>query len=284
VVEEQKGCLVLQAMRNLVLDDVRSAEKLSAAASWNQTAEDWHRILHLSPDGCRCIEDAGSVVATTTLLPFGTRLGWIGMVLTSLKYRRRGLARMLIEDAIASAEGRGIRTLKLDATEEGRPLYESLGFVVEKEIERWGRDSGESCSDKGNAAPSQSLTERLRSMDTEAFGTSRSELLDLLANAGSCEVASDGFVFSRSGRIAHYIGPCVARSEATAARLIASQLETDAGTTGWYWDLFPSNQDAVSCAEALGFTLRRVLWRMRRGEVMKNNDAMVYAIAGFELG
>ena len=42
--------------------------------------------------------------------------------------------------------------------------------------------------------------------------------------------------------------------------------------------------EAVRCAEEFGFTRRRVLWRMRRGEMMENNDAMVYAIAGFELG
>ena len=44
------------------------------------------------------------------------------------------------------------------------------------------------------------------------------------------------------------------------------------------------NPEAVRCATELGFTRRRVLWRMRRGEAIKNNDAMVYAIAGFELG
>ena len=52
----------------------------------------------------------------------------------------------------------------------------------------------------------------------------------------------------------------------------------------WYWDLLPSNLKAVHCAERFGFTRRRVLWRMRRGEVIENNDAMIYAIAGFELG
>jgi hypothetical protein len=40
-----------------------------------------------------------------------------------------------MEEVIAIAERRGIHTLKLDATDDGRPLYESLGFVVEKIVE-----------------------------------------------------------------------------------------------------------------------------------------------------
>ena len=117
--------------------------ELSTAANWNQMPEDWCRIMQLSSEGCRCIEDAGKIVATATLLPYGTRLAWIGMVLTRPEYRRQGLARRLMEDAIVAAERRGIQALKLDATDEGRPLYENLGFVVEKTVERWGRDGGE---------------------------------------------------------------------------------------------------------------------------------------------
>ena len=274
---------MLRTVRNLTPDDVPSTLELSAAANWNQTAEDWYRILHLSPDGCRCIEDAGNVVTTTTLLPYGTRLAWIGMVLTSLDYRRQGLARKLIEDALAFAERHGIRTLKLDATDEGRPLYESLGFVVEKQIERWGRDSKQANSTK-NGDQLHVLSEELYRLDAEAFGASRKELLQLLSNAGSCDAASDGFVFSRAGRAAHYLGPCVSKSEPTANRLIAAHLEAAISANRWCWDLLPSNREAVHCAESLGFTCRRTLWRMRRGEVMENNDAMVYAIAGFELG
>jgi ribosomal protein S18 acetylase RimI-like enzyme len=264
--------------------DVSSALELSSAAGWNQTAGDWYRLLDLAPVGCRCVEDAGKVIATTTLLPYGTRLGWIGMVLTSSAYRRQGLARKLIEDAIASAERCGIHTLKLDATEEGRTLYESLGFVVENQIERWGRDGEESNSTIRIAGHAHSPFEELCSLDAEAFGASRKELLKLLASAGNCEATSNGFVFSRPGRTARYLGPCVARSKNAAMPLITAHLERSVRATRWFWDLFPSNPEAARCAESLGFTRRRVLWRMSRGEVMQNNDAMVYAIAGFELG
>jgi ribosomal protein S18 acetylase RimI-like enzyme len=264
--------------------DVSSALELSSAAGWNQTAGDWYRLLHLSPGGCRCIEDAGKVIATTTLLPYGTQLAWIGMVLTSSAFRRQGLAKKLIEDAIASAERCGIRTLKLDATEEGRPLYESLGFVVDKQIERWERDGEESNSTIRRSGHAHSLAEHLCSLDTEAFGACRKDLLTLLTTAGNFEAGSKGFVFSRPGRTARYLGPCIARSKNAAIELITLHLERCVRAARWYWDLFPSNQEAARCAASLGFTRRRVLWRMSRGEAVQSDDSMVYAIAGFELG
>jgi hypothetical protein len=33
--------------------------ELSTFANWNQTPADWYSIMHLSAEGCRCIEDVG---------------------------------------------------------------------------------------------------------------------------------------------------------------------------------------------------------------------------------
>jgi predicted GNAT family acetyltransferase len=268
--------------------------ELSTAANWNQTPEDWCRIMQLFAEGCRCIEDAGKIVATTTLLPYGTRLAWIGMVLTRPEYRRQGLAKRLMEDAILAAERRGIHTLKLDATDEGRPLYENLGFVVEKTVERWGRESRGSARPKTGAdhtdiARQHScfvpyISDELFALDAKAFGVPRKGLLDVLSNSGKRNATRDSYVLSRPGRTTRYLGPCVASSHAEARLLIAAHLEGSSKSCSWYWDLLPANPEAARCAESFGFTRRRVLWRMRRGEVMENNDAMVYAIAGFELG
>jgi GNAT superfamily N-acetyltransferase len=266
--------------------DVPSAMELSAAANWNQTPEDWCRIMQLPTAACRGVAETGKIIATATLLPYGTHLAWIGMVLTRPEYRRQGLARRLMEDVIAIAERRGIHTLKLDATGEGRPLYESLGFVVEKVVERWGRDGGGQIPAQQNTqdrAHSLQLSDELFSFDAEAFGMSRNGLLEVLSTSGKGDATPNGYVLSRHGRTARYLGPCVVGSELEAQELIGAHLEGDESES-WYWDLLPANTAAIRCARKFGFTRRRTLWRMRRGEMMENNDAMVYAIAGFELG
>ena len=276
-------------VRTMKPDDVASAMELSIAANWNQTPEDWYRIMQLSPGGCRCIEDGGKIVASASLLPFGMQLAWIGMVLTRPEYRRQGLARQLMEDAMATAERSSIRTLKLDATDEGRPLYESLGFVVEEVVERWGRDSGEflAAQEKPDLGgdDSSNVCAALLAQDRAAVGVDRGELLEALSAAGRCNASENGYALSRPGRVARYVGPCVANSEEEARRLVAAHLDVEARDhCHWYWDLLPANPGAVRVATRFGFTCRRSLWRMRRGESIKNNDAMVYAIAGFELG
>jgi GNAT superfamily N-acetyltransferase len=45
------------------------------------------------------------------------------------EHRSAGLGRRLLTAAIQAAEERGVRGFALHATEDGRPLYESLGFA-----------------------------------------------------------------------------------------------------------------------------------------------------------
>jgi GNAT superfamily N-acetyltransferase len=49
-------------------------------------------------------------------------------VYTEPAYRRRGIARMLMERIIAWAPGAGVTMLFLHASPDGKALYESLGF------------------------------------------------------------------------------------------------------------------------------------------------------------
>ena len=49
-------------------------------------------------------------------------------VYTNSNYRRQGIARRRVTMLIDDAWGKGATEISLDATESGRPLYESLGF------------------------------------------------------------------------------------------------------------------------------------------------------------
>ena len=54
-------------------------------------------------------------------------------VYTNPAYRRQGLARDMVQMLIDLAESMGVTEISLDATESGRPLYESLGFGTNHE-------------------------------------------------------------------------------------------------------------------------------------------------------
>ena len=74
---------------------------------------------------------AGRVVGTAFCTPFGTDLAAVNMIIVEAGMRGSGLGRRLMNEVMAFA---GERTLRLVATEAGRPLYEKLGFVAAGEI------------------------------------------------------------------------------------------------------------------------------------------------------
>ncbi len=271
-------------VRLLTQSDLPACMRLKDAAGWNQTVTDWRNVLALAPDGCLGIDCDGELRATATAVCFGQQLAWIGMVLTQREYQRRGLARRLMEHAIAYLQNRSVAGIKLDATEMGVPLYESLGFREEGRIERWIRRKGAAPgvhSSAGRFAPDSAL-------DREAFGADRSGLLNVLAGIESASVEGMGFAMGRSGSRAAYFGPCVARSSSAARELLAWFLHRHE-QEDVYWDILAVNTDAVEIAREFGFECRRELVRMALADVknpspLQNRDPLVFATAGFEFG
>jgi ribosomal protein S18 acetylase RimI-like enzyme len=50
------------------------------------------------------------------------------------QHRRRGIARALLQAAIGAARDAGVRLVTLQASEDGRPVYERLGFETTREM------------------------------------------------------------------------------------------------------------------------------------------------------
>jgi len=85
----------------------------------------------------------GSIAAGTALwlmdwpphmIGTGIRRGNILNVYTIEKFRRRGLARQLMEAAIQWCRENRVDTIILHASPDGRALYESMGFTASNEM------------------------------------------------------------------------------------------------------------------------------------------------------
>ncbi len=249
---------------------------LSSIAEWNQTIDDW-RFLLAESTACYGEEIDGRIVATASLICYWRKLGWIGMVLTHPDFRRRGLARGLVTQVMERAEQFGVKTVKLDATDEGRGLYESLGFRAEQTIERWQLGSG--CG-QGRVGSGELP---FFDLDMEVCGYDRRSLIANLTSLSSAARASDGYIMDRPGRVCRYLGPCVALHRSTARSLIEAAIARHPDS-GWFWDLLPANRDAVAIAQELGFVPARKLTRMARGRELRGKDENIFAIRGFEFG
>ncbi len=267
-------------IRLLRREDIASAFELSARAGWNQTEDDWQMLLELAPETCWAVEIDGTLASTTTLVCYGRQLGWIGMVLTRVEFQRQGLARRLFETALNRADELGIDTVKLDATEQGRPLYEKYGFRRERQIERWVRAGvGGTGLSRSTLSP---VVDGWQELDRACFGADRWELLDKLAERNSPITAPRCYLLARNGRANAYIGPCVSYDPKVSEKLIAQYAAQT--TCGFAWDMFPENREAVKIAQELGFAPQRRLIRMARGKELREDVNAIYAIAGFELG
>jgi GNAT superfamily N-acetyltransferase len=268
------------AIRLLLPSDLPGAIRLTRAAGWNQVPSDWERLLSLEPEGCFALECAGQLAATTTVLCYGRDLAWVGMVLTAPEFRRRGFAESLMERALNFVASCGVATVKLDATETGCYLYRKFGFVDECEIERWQRAPRLVETNESLSYSPDSLCDRIR------FGADRTVLLAHLAEFGAASLPNEGYAMGRSGFAAAYFGPCVATSIDSARKLLRWFLASY-GAQPVFWDLFPSNKDAIALAREFGFAPARRLTRMvlhRADRRSISNHSEIFAIAGFELG
>jgi ribosomal protein S18 acetylase RimI-like enzyme len=274
-------------IRPMSVADIPLGMRLKAAAGWNQTEADWRRFLALGPEGCFVAENEGGPVGTITTVCFGERVGYIGMVLVDPAQRRQGIGRALLLHGIEHLRGRGIRTIRLDATDAGRRVYDPLGFVAEYVVERRIRPGS------GPAGPTPPEA-RLRPdpltcvlpLDALACGVDRSALLQaLLADqAAGAGDGADGYVIAREGSSARFIGPCVARSAESAEALLSTLLGA-LGPGPVMMDVPVPNARATAWAAEHGFSVQRAFTRMYLGEPPpREHLRMIFAASGPEKG
>lgn len=274
--------------------DIPAGQELATAAGWNQTAGDWKVPLTLEPDGTWVCEMDGQVVGSATAIRYGRELAWIGMVLVLPQARRQGIGRALVRHAVTWLRQQRIGTVKLDATDLGASLYESLGFQDDCIVERWARagHDSEASREAPGSLSSQPVTrlDELETLDRSAFGCSRGRLLQQLAAlpGATSSYTIDGYALTRPGANAAYIGPCAAEDAKAARELIRLAIDSCTGRQ-IYWDVPVENAAATALAASLGF---RMLRRLRRMALQLDESTATptpqyekqFALAGFEYG
>lgn len=124
---------------NKLSDDVDMSGVEHQSRKYYKTAlQDNSHVAYLVFDGDEFV-GAGGVsffqVMPTYHNPTG-RKAYIMNMYTKPEYRRQGIAYKTLDLLVAEAKARGINAISLEATENGRPLYEKYGFVkMEDEME-----------------------------------------------------------------------------------------------------------------------------------------------------
>jgi GNAT superfamily N-acetyltransferase len=280
----------MAGIRLMTGDDLAAGMRLKSQAGWNQVEADWQRFLAMQPDGCFVAECDGAVVGTTVACVFDN-VAWLAMVLVETAHRGRGIGTALVRHALEFIDRLGVRSVRLDATALGRPVYEKLGFAAQYELARYEgvlppeTSTGESQVEA--ACPEE--YERICALDRAIAGADRRTFLMRLFEESPDDVRVmkrreniHGYVAVRRGSGAVQVGPCIAEPDAGAVLLRDAARRY--GGTRVFVDVPLGNETAVACANALTLTESRRFVRMCRGPATGEDVSRLWASSGPELG
>lgn len=211
--------------RKFARKDLAAAHRLSADYGWPHRLEDWE-FLHRLGAGHVAIAE-GSVVGVVLAWKHDARHASLGMVIVDPAMQGRGIGKRLMRLALHDVAGRSVT---LNATLAGRPLYEKLGFKAVGEVEQH--------QGIARQVPAAALArgERLRpvgpgdaselaALAMQASGFSRGRVIRRLLEVGKGIALASGndiigfAILRRFGR-GLAIGPVVAPDEACAKALV----------------------------------------------------------------
>lgn len=222
-------------LRAMTLADIPAAADLTLEQQWPHRPEDW--TLFLSAGEGLVAEVDDKVIGTIMAWRFGAQYATLGMVIVANAMQGRGIGRRLMDAMLEQLAG---RTVVLNATAEGLPLYRKMGFV----------EIGAVCQHQAIApvVPLVALREgervrpigaadgaALDALYADALGMDRAALMQVLLPESQTVVLAreheqTGFAMLRRFGRGWAIAPVVAPDVTGAKALISHWLGTQAGS------------------------------------------------------
>ncbi len=257
-------------------NDLLSGFRLSQAAGWNQTPNDWQLILDQNSGNNWVAVDKNMVIGTVTSINYSNKFEWIGMMLVDSNHQRKGIGQKLMEKVI---EQSSTDCLRLDATEMGKKLYDKLGFIPDGTIHRYVRSAGDQKKTRYRELPknmhsiSSENLEMVFQFDNDQIGTDRSKILTRIYRRGvgfclKSENRVKGYVLGRSGERYFQLGPLMAKAPILARTLLQTMLYKGGGDP-IIIDLINHDQQIINFLQENGFDKQRSLVRMSLSEIFQ---------------
>lgn len=217
----------------------------------------WAQSAHVLDDGGFC--------ALITAVAY-EKSAWIGNLIVPGPRRGKGYGSRLFRAVLEDLAGRGVASVWLTASEQGRDIYAREGFVAVDFIERWvmaapGGSSG-SC---GGAATSCAA---LLHGDRLAWGEYRRPLLSVLHAGGKTFTAGPAVALLQSWPDLQILGPWYAAGASPDAhrQLLATMLAALDPHVEVVADLLASSPGPALC-ELAGFRLAGRTTLMAYGDI-----------------
>jgi GNAT superfamily N-acetyltransferase len=282
------GIEAMVDLRRMTVDDLAAGHGLSSEQKWPHRIEDWEMLLSLGLG--YVAERDGEVIGTAMAWLYGLDAATLGMVIVSPAAQGMGLGRRLMEAVMADL---GDRTILLNATDEGAPLYRKLGFegigpVFQHQGAAFSVPVAELIPDERVRPLGAKDMPSLHGLARRATGMNRDAMLDALVPGAQGVVLTRsnepvGFaLFRRFGR-GYVVGPTIAPDVGGAKALISHWLGSNSGT---FCRLdIPEESGLGGWLDELGLPCVGRVMRMVRGSLPQTDPAVqVFSLTTQALG
>ncbi|GLV63902.1 acetyltransferase [Bacillus mycoides] len=210
-------------------EEIEDIVALSAYIGWDYNREEVETIFN-SGIVYGVWNERKKLIASAAIILYGEALASIGMVIVHPDYKGRGIGKAITNLCIKSVS---VQTpIMLIATDEGKPLYEKLGFRAVSYVSKYicnsynGNDYCVGNEDYMMNYEECDLEEIIK-LDEYAFGTNREEFLTKrIMQSEQCIVVKDkeqnvlGYGISIQTPENKIIGPIVAKNDTMAMRMV----------------------------------------------------------------
>ena len=118
-------------------EDLEDIFRIADTTGWGETKDDILRYIRNPHHKYIMIVDPEGVIVAITLAVVYNEIGFIGHVIVEPELRGMGIGKEIMIEAINYLKYRGCKTIKLDAVQKARSLYERVGFQFEKNSLRY---------------------------------------------------------------------------------------------------------------------------------------------------
>lgn len=253
-------------------EDIGPFLALAHETGWICEPWEFEFLLQTFPQGCWAWRENGVTAGCVTSIRHG-KSGWVGNLLVQQEFRRRGIGRVLMEQAVVALLKEGVETVWLTASADGAGLYRKLGFVEIDTICRWegrGKVNG-----PGNR--SELDREAVRGIDRVGWGDKRDLLLKISLDQGGLFTSSGGFLCCRRWKNGVQLGPWGCLIPSQAAPLLDKAITK--GKEKIFLDVPAGNYAATSLLKEKGFEVRGTNLLMYLGAEPQYQPGSIYALA-----
>jgi predicted N-acetyltransferase YhbS len=278
-------------VRALRLADVEAADRICQAAYRRSESREVELRRYLAlPSSCWLLAlDRGEPTGMVGAVSYGP-FAYLGSMGVHPQAQRRGVGRTLMARILEWADGLGIPSVLLDATEEGAPLYASCGFVeMDRALLFRSEGAPLGSTRSGNIRPLEMADlEAVAAFDARYFGARREAVLHRLLSEFPDRVFAcyddagqlTGYVVAQARRL----GPWVARGAEEGEALLQAALPLSFASPP---TAIVPEANAVGSAllARYGFRIVRACRHMWRGQLPAGRRRdRIYAQESFALG